>query len=105
MPLLLKQTRCFYQKAPLWTYHSNNLSSHKVERVCELIETQGASVLPIRRTWTPSKRPGSNSNNCCAQPRHDPKKPSTRPSPNCSHASLLKTLRRGSDSALELYSN
>lgn len=65
MPLL-KQPRCFYQKAPLWTYHSNNLSSHKVSGVRKLIEKAGAELLylppyspdlnPIEKAWAKLKQ-------------------------------------------------
>ena len=66
MPLLLKQLRCFYQKAPLWTYHSNNLSAHKTPAVREWIEKSGAEVLylppyspdlnPIEKAWAKLKQ-------------------------------------------------
>ena len=37
--------RCFCQKAPLWTYHSNNLSSYNVKGVRERIAAAGAELL------------------------------------------------------------
>ncbi len=57
---------CSYQKKPLWTYHSNNLSSHKVAGVRELIEATGAELLylppyspdlnPIEKAWSKLKQ-------------------------------------------------
>ena len=61
----LQAACCSYQKKPLWTYHSNNLSSHKVREVRERIEAAGAALLylppyspdlsPIETAWSELK--------------------------------------------------
>jgi hypothetical protein len=86
----------------------DNLSSHKARGVRTWIENQGAELIYLPShspDLNPSKRPGPNSNNCFAPPRHAPAKSSIKPLQIYSRKSPLKMLRLGSGSALAHYSN
>ena len=86
----------------------DNLSAHKVKGVRERIEAAEAKLLylpPYSPDLNPIERPGPSSSNCCARPKHGPKKRSTKPSRNCSHFSLPRMHWLGSDSHLLLYGN
>ena len=86
----------------------DNLSSHKVSGLRERIEAAGARLLylpPYSPELTPSRRPGQSLNNWYARPWRGPKRPSIRPSPNCSHCSPPRTQELGSGSRLMLYCN
>jgi hypothetical protein len=85
----------------------DNLSAHKAQAVREWIENAGAELLylpPYSPDLHLSRRPGQNSNNCSARPRHEAKKHSIRPSPKLCNISRPATHRLGSGSLSTVYS-
>jgi transposase len=86
----------------------DNLSSHKVNGVSQLIAARGASVLylpPYSPDLNPSKRLGPRSSNICAPRVLDAKRTSTRPSPKPSNSSRPTMQKHGSDTLRHHYRN
>jgi len=84
----------------------DNLSSHKVAGVRELIQAAGAELLylpPYSPDSIPSKSAGPNSNRRFAPPKPAPSMPSNKPSPRPSHPSHPATPKPGSITAVTIY--